>query len=275
MAAWQEGTVEANGIRLHYWRTGGNKTPMVMAHGLTDNGLAWSRLAHALESIFDVIMVDARGHGFSDKPEHGYGPDDHMRDLAGVIEALKVEQPVIIGHSMGGVTAASIAAEYPQLVRAAILEDPVWRWPTDPSQRDAEQRAGYENWKSRLGYRKTLSTEESFMRGRRERPLWSTEDHDADVPAKEQVSMQVLDYILAPRLDWTEQVQKFAAPVQLIYGNPALGGIVGPDVAAEAHRINPLVQPVQIAGAGHSIRRERFDEYLAELREFLARVLRG
>jgi pimeloyl-ACP methyl ester carboxylesterase len=100
------------------------------------------------------------------------------------------------------------------------------------------------------------------------------EDHDADVPAKEQVAMQVLEFIMLHEPNWAQSVSKFAAPVLLIYGSPALGSIVGPDVAAEARRINPLVEPVQIPAAGHSIRREGFEEYVATVREFLARLQR-
>jgi N-formylmaleamate deformylase len=274
MSVWQEGTVEANGLRFHYTRTGGDKTPIVLAHGLTDNGLAWMRLARALESTYDLIMVDARGHGLSDKPETGYSPQDHMRDLAGVIQALGVERPILMGHSMGAATVASVAAEYPDLARAVILEDPAWRWPINAEKRAEEKQAAYENWKHRLSLRKTLTTAESFARGPRERPLWAPEDHEADVPAKEQVAMQVLEYILHEDVNWIEQVANLKAPTLLIYGNPALGSIISPAVAAEARRINSLVQPVQIPNAGHSIRRECFDEYVAVVREFLARLYR-
>lgn len=274
MAVWQAGTVETNGIRLHYTRTGSDKTPIVCAHGLTDNGLAWNRLAHRLEHTYDFIMLDARGHGLSDKPETGYAPLDHMRDLAGVIQTLGLEKPIVMGHSMGAVTASFLAAEHPELVRAAILEDPPWRWPTSAEQNSLDKHTLYENWQTRLGLRKMLTTAESFVRGRRERPLWSAEDHDADVPAKEQVAMQVLEFILQHDATWAQQVSKIEAPVLLIYGNPALGSVVGPDVAAEARRINPLVEPVQIATAGHSIRREQFDEYVAVVREFLAGIQR-
>ena len=72
MAHWHSGDVEANGIRLHYTRTGGTKPPLVLAHGLTDDGLCWTPVAEALEAEYDVIMVDARGHGQSDAPETGY-----------------------------------------------------------------------------------------------------------------------------------------------------------------------------------------------------------
>jgi pimeloyl-ACP methyl ester carboxylesterase len=275
MAEWQQGTIETNGIRLHYTRTGGDKRPIVLSHGLTDNGLAWSRLAHELEATYDLIMVDARGHGLSDKPETGYTPQDYMRDLVGVIQVLGVQQPILMGHSMGGVTAALAAAEYPELVRAAILEDPPWRWPSSADQSTANKRTLYEHWHTRLALRKMLTTAESFVRGRRERPLWSPEDHEADVPAKEQVSMQVLEFILHHEQTWAQQVTKFECPVLLIYGNPALGSVIGPDVAAEARRINPSVEPVQIPTAGHSIRRECFDEYVAVVREFLARIQRS
>jgi pimeloyl-ACP methyl ester carboxylesterase len=64
---WFSGDVVANGIRTHYSRTGGQtgggKPPLVLAHGATDSGLCWSRLARALEADYDVIMPDARGHG--------------------------------------------------------------------------------------------------------------------------------------------------------------------------------------------------------------------
>lgn len=274
MGKWQEGTLTANGINMHYWRTGGDKTPMIMAHGLTDNGLAWSRLAHELEPFFDLIMLDARGHGLSDKPETGYSPEDHARDYAGAIDALGLDRPFIIGHSMGGVTAATICAEHPGLVRAAILEDPVWRWPNAAGNSEASKRAAYEDWKSRVEHRKTLSPEESFARGRRERPRWSVVDHDSDIQAKEQVALQALEYILEHEHTWMDQVPKFEVPVLLIYGNRELGSIVGPDVAAEAHRLNPLVEPVQVSTAGHSIRRESYEPYVAAVREFLAQVLR-
>lgn len=274
MAEWHDGTIESNGVKLHYTRTGGDKAPIVLAHGLTDNGLAWTKLARALEHYYDLILVDARGHGLSDKPEKGYSPEDHMRDMAGLIQALGLEKPVIVGHSMGAITASLVASEYPELVRATVLEDPVWRWPTSPKKSVADKQQLYEGWKSRLAYRKTLSVEESFIRGRRERPLWSAEDHDSDVPAKHQVALQALDFIVEHESRWMEQVVKFQSPVLLVYGNTNLGGIVGPDIAAEARRLNGLVEPVQIPTAGHSIRREQFEDYLAVVREFLARIQR-
>ena len=66
VSEWHSGFVESNGIRLHYTRTGGDKPPLVLAHGVTDAGLCWTPLAEALAPEYDAIMVDARGHGRSD-----------------------------------------------------------------------------------------------------------------------------------------------------------------------------------------------------------------
>ncbi len=55
------GVCDANGINIHYLRTGGSKPPLVLLHGLTGSGACWSPLARALEGEYDVMMPDARG----------------------------------------------------------------------------------------------------------------------------------------------------------------------------------------------------------------------
>lgn len=55
MAEWQSGDVEANGIRLHYTRTGGKGPPLVLAHGVTDDGLCWTPVAEALQDRKSVV----------------------------------------------------------------------------------------------------------------------------------------------------------------------------------------------------------------------------
>jgi pimeloyl-ACP methyl ester carboxylesterase len=68
-AAWTEGYVLANGIRIHYWRTGGaGKPAMVMAHGSSDDGWCWTQLAKELTSRYDLILYDARGPASAIRP---------------------------------------------------------------------------------------------------------------------------------------------------------------------------------------------------------------
>ncbi len=128
MAHWQSGDVATNGLRLHYTRTGGAKPPLVLAHGFSDDGLCWTPVAEALAPDYDVIMVDARGHGRSDAPEHGYAPSGHAADLAGAIGALGLQRPALLGHSMGAATALALAGTHPDVVGAILLEDPPAWW---------------------------------------------------------------------------------------------------------------------------------------------------
>jgi pimeloyl-ACP methyl ester carboxylesterase len=60
MSTWQSGELTANGLRIHFTRTGGDKPPMVLSHGVTDYGLCWTPIAQALESDYEIVMVDAR-----------------------------------------------------------------------------------------------------------------------------------------------------------------------------------------------------------------------
>ena len=141
VSTWTSGDVATNGIRMHYYRTGGGKPPLVLAHGATDDGLCWTRVARALESDYDVIMPDARGHGLSDAPANGYSSQDHAADLAGLIGALELKTPAIGGHSMGAAATLRLVADYPDLVRGAFLEDPpVWigERPTTPGTNNHE-----------------------------------------------------------------------------------------------------------------------------------------
>ena len=95
-AGWTDGYVFANGIRIHYWRTGANtsKPPLVLAHGSSDDGLCWTNLAKEIQDGYDIIMFDARGHGLSDPPTPSDPSDVQVEDLAGLIKELKLVRPV-------------------------------------------------------------------------------------------------------------------------------------------------------------------------------------
>lgn len=107
---WTSGVCETSGIDIHYLRTGGAGDPVVLLHGLMGSGACWTPLARALEGEFDVVMPDARGHGDSSAPHHGYRYDDHASDVVGIIRGLELSRPVLLGHSMGGMTAAVVAS---------------------------------------------------------------------------------------------------------------------------------------------------------------------
>lgn len=126
-SAWTVGStsVVVDGVKLRVNRTGGDGSPVVLMHGITDSGLCWSRLTRDLEAGYDIVMVDERGHGESAHPG-SYSFAEHVNDLTGVIDALELEQAVLVGHSMSGPHVGAAPAARPNLVRALAVVDPHW-----------------------------------------------------------------------------------------------------------------------------------------------------
>lgn len=267
MIPWQEGDVLTNGIRLHYYRSGGDKPPVILAHGITDSGLCWPLVSAALAPAYDVITVDARGHGKSEKPEKGYSREHHARDIAGLIDALDLNRPAVMGHSMGAGTGSVLAATYPHLVAALILEDPPWR-KADGSIPPEEHAA---SWSQLIEERKKLSRDELLDQGREDNPAWPEEAYEPWIEAKYEVAPEVTGYILESDLNWAGVAEGIQCPTLLITGDPELGAIVTEAVASEVRRANPRIEMVHIPGAGHNIRREQLAAYLAAVHEFLER----
>jgi len=133
---------------LQYYRTGEGR-PLILAHGFYANGRCWEPLVTDLAAEYDIVMYDARGHGRSDAPETGYGIGDRVADLVGLVESLSLDDPMLLGHSMGGSTAAWTAAMHPDLPRAIALEDPAGMYgplESDPDERARAVRENIEEW---------------------------------------------------------------------------------------------------------------------------------
>src|SRR5262245_52251433 len=121
MTEWQSNYLQANGLQLHYMRSGGDKPALVLVHGFTDDGVYWLPVAEHFTQDYDVIMPDARGHGYSDAPEKGYTPREQAQDLKGIIDGLGLQKPLVLGHSMGAITAMTLAGLYPDVPQAVLL----------------------------------------------------------------------------------------------------------------------------------------------------------
>jgi N-formylmaleamate deformylase len=267
---WQTGYVEANGLRLHFTRTGGDQPPIVLAHGVTDAGPCWTPVAEALAAEYDVIMVDARGHGHSDAPERGYGPADQAADLAGVVTALGLEHPAILGHSMGAATALVLAGTYPDLPGAILLEDPPAWWTDRTATAEATERLA--GMRERFIGLKQKTREELLAGQRAEQPGWSDAELDPWADAKQRFSpsvLSVLDEDNAAGIDWPVILSRITCPALLITADPALGAIVTAESAAILQALVPHLEIAHVPGAGHNIRRDQFGRYRELVRGFL------
>jgi N-formylmaleamate deformylase len=270
MAIWQMGDIEVNGLRLHYARTGGDKPQVVLVHGFSDDGLCWTPVAKALEGDYDVIMVDARGHGRSEGPEQGYGPEDMAGDLAGVIDRLDLHRPAVLGHSMGAATALMLAGTRPHLVRAILLEDPPAWWVASSTPESDTQRWAW--MRARMIGLKRKTREELIAEQRAASPDWSEAELGPWANAKLRFSFYALDGVGPGTVDWQATLRRISCPALLITADPALGAIVSEQDAAAIKGLVPQLRIAHIPGAGHSVRREQFVRYIDIVHTFLVEV---
>lgn len=88
-------------------------------------------MARAFEGEYDVVMADARGHGKSSAPLNGYRYEDHASDVVGIIRGLGLGAPILLGHSMGGMTAAVVASQFTRIISGVIPGGPAHSGRTD------------------------------------------------------------------------------------------------------------------------------------------------
>jgi pimeloyl-ACP methyl ester carboxylesterase len=112
-------------IDLHVAVDGDSSAPpILLLHGITASGGTWEWLVPMLAERFRVLRLDFRGHGGSGRAEGEYGLDGYASDAVAAIEQVAEQPCVVIGHSLGGATAAALAQRHPDLLVAAVMEDP-------------------------------------------------------------------------------------------------------------------------------------------------------
>ncbi len=118
MGAGLTGLIEANGLQF-YVRDEGSGTPVILLHGFPDTGDVWRKQVPALvQHGFRAIVPDMRGRGRSGKPEavSDYRLSSIVRDVAGILDALRIERAHVVGHDWGAGVAWLVAALAPERV---------------------------------------------------------------------------------------------------------------------------------------------------------------
>ncbi len=265
---WSKKDILINGVQFHYVRTGGRKKPpLVLLHGFSDSGMCWLPVARDLEAEWDIILPDARGHGKSARVQLGEIVDAPA-DVAGLIQALKLDRPVVGGHSMGGNTAGMLAARYPELVRGLILEDPGWG-DAPPRRTPKEGEQPPENpWFDWLKNLKGTPISKVIEQCRKENPTWAEIELRPWAQSKLDLDINFLasDSVW---VHWKEVVPKIACPTLLLTADVAKGAIVTTENAQLAAKLSPAVRIANIPGVGHNLRRENYPVYIELVRRFL------
>jgi esterase len=116
--------IRVRGRRLSWVDFGGSGSTMLALHGSFGQAGVFAPLAEPLTTRMRLIALDQRGHGMAD---HG-GPftrEEFVADAAAAINALGLGPVLVLGYSLGGITAYQLAARHPELVRALVIEDVV------------------------------------------------------------------------------------------------------------------------------------------------------
>ncbi|SDU00070.1 alpha/beta fold hydrolase [Halopseudomonas salegens] len=106
--------IQLNGHRLHYTDQGQGPA-VLLIHGLGSSSLDWEYQLPALTPNYRVLTLDMLGHGQSDKPRSGYSIKAFADDTLAFIQHLGLEQPHIVGISMGGMIAFQVSVDHPDI----------------------------------------------------------------------------------------------------------------------------------------------------------------
>jgi N-formylmaleamate deformylase len=263
MTTWMRGVCKTNGVDIQYLRTGGYKPAVVLLQGLTGSGACWIPLARALEGEYDLVMPDARGHGNSSTPLNGYRYEDHASDVVGLIQGIGLVTPVLVGHSMGGMTAAVIASLRATAIRGVILADPTFLSPQ--RQREIHDSDVVEQ------HRRLLSSNKGDVLAqlRVRHPHRSSELIELLAEARLQTRIHAFDVLTPPNPEYHELVSTIFVPIQLMIGD---NGVVSLETARELQQLNPRLRVEQIQDVGHGLPYDEPNRFEAKVTSFLRSI---
>jgi len=261
MKGWMTGVCKANGIDIHYVRTGGSKPPLVLLHGLTGDGACWSPVARALQEEYDIVLPDARGHGSSSTPINGYRYADYASDVVGLIHGLGLAEPFLLGHSMGGMTAAVVASQSAVTIRGVVLADPTFLHPQ--RQREVHESDVVEQHRQLLGSDKADVLAQARARHPRRRP----EIVELVVEARLKTRIVAFDVLTPPNPEYRQLVSTIGVQILLVVGGN--GAVVSVETARELQDLNPRLRVEQIEDAGHGLVYDQPERFAAVVSSFL------
>lgn len=120
-------------IALNY-RTSGEGNAIVMIHTAFDNLTVFDTIEEKFNQDNQVILIDLRGHGYSDKP-HQIDFKEYAEDVKELLDYLYVTQASLIGHELGGSVACAFAAMYPEMADSVTLVNPTLLDDMSPEER--------------------------------------------------------------------------------------------------------------------------------------------
>jgi len=254
-----------NGDINIYYEVEGEGPPLVLQHGFSDSLEGWREYGYvdALQNDYQLILIDARGHGKSDKPHNpeAYSYQNFVRDITTVLDVLDIEITYYFGFSMGGVIGFRFAELVPKRVMALIIGGSGGgAGNPDPDRINARIKlleAGPEVYVTELDKDNKMSPSR--------RATFLANDHEALIALMKQalISTQTESHP-----DVTDEFSSMTLPFLLYVGES------DPNISAveKANQLLPNATFFSLPGLDHNQTFHRSDLVLPHVKEFLARV---
>lgn len=262
--------LDRGGVRLACLDFGGTGSTVLLLHGLAGHAGEWFETASWLTGTHRVIALDARGHGASERHPVDVSPAAQLADVAFVIERLASGPVVLVGQSLGGVTALMVAAQHPDCVRSLVLAD---AFPGDGGDGDAAAQsigAALRGWPMPFASQEAAA---SFFRERFGGDLagraWADGLEQAADGWRPRFDIDVMvetlreAHIHSTWADW----ESVCCPVLVVRAGH---GLLSPDRARGMLARLPRARIVELPGAQHDLHLDRPAEWRAVLSDFLA-----
>jgi pimeloyl-ACP methyl ester carboxylesterase len=244
-------------------RTGAGPA-LVLIHGITSGRWSWDSVVEPFAQHFEVFIYDQRGHGSSHKPNRGYQLADYAADLDLVLDHFGLDEPLIMGHSLGGMVALEWAIGQPDRAKALVIED-------SPMRRGGgDTDALFDGWLA-LNAMEPEDAEAAYL-------AKSPDMNPAEAKRRSLSITATVPGVLTEMRDASlaqagaiviESYRGITSPTMLVYGDLEAGGMV-PVADAEAFAATlPNGSAINIPGGGHGLHMGRTDEFLNIVVPFL------
>ncbi|HUI24671.1 MAG TPA: alpha/beta hydrolase [Candidatus Kryptonia bacterium] len=247
-----------DGVRLCYDEAG-KGSALLFVHGWCCDHTYFAPQFEHFRSAHRVVSVDLRGHGGSDKPRQDYTMAGFAEDLAWLCRELRIDKPVVIGHSMGGVIALALAERFPDVPAAiASLDSPILAPPatTEAVRPLIEALRGPDYRKAQRLFLADL------LFGPADDPVRKTRILDDMSSAPQHVMVSAFENIFA--FDHAKAAAACRVPWLALYATQPVSDLV------QLRQACPQVVVGQTVGAGHFHQLEVPDQINAMLARFLA-----
>lgn len=280
----REFSFDAGPVSLNIATGPDNGPPLVLLHGVTRRWQDFNSILPALSLNHRVLGVDLRGHGRSGRVPGAYRVIDYVNDVVELIRETADEPVVLIGHSLGSMVAAAVAARAPDRVRTLVLEDPTFEMTARRIREGTfldlfhafQPHAGSQHTVSAIA--RELGQAPIYLPGRSETVTLGSLRNEVALRFSAACLKQLDRDVLTPAIaeQWLDgydvptTLNSLKCPTLLLQGDFSAGGALPDPYATELASLIPGCVHIRVPGVGHNIHAENAEAMLRLVLPFLS-----